>query len=89
MQNPLPLAVSTTQRTARSSLAAGQQVDDPVALVGGDGVVGLGPVEGDPGHAVVHAVQDLVLEWSFRRLVAHGSPGSCRASAGRVYGTAT
>ncbi len=85
------LAVGRQHHAAHRQVVAGggQQVDDPVALVGRDGVVGLGPVEGDPGHAVGDAVQDLVLEWSFRCLVAHGSPGvvSCvgRASVRHLY----
>ena len=66
----------------------GQQADHPVALVGGDGVVGLGPVERDPRHPVVDPVQDLVLERAFGCGVAHGSPvRSCVDR--RVYGTGT
>jgi len=35
-----------------------QQVDDRVALVGGDGIARIGAVEGDPGDRVFYAVEE-------------------------------
>ena len=54
-----------------------QEIDDPVALVGGDGVADLGAVEGDPGHLVLDPVLHLVLEG---RLVRHVRPPVARRS---------
>ena len=57
----LPAAVSTTARTS-SRAGVPQELDHPVALVGGDGVGGLGPVEREPQHAALLPGEELVVE---------------------------